>query len=153
MPDAEFDDEIWMRVDDPSQRAWAAEKARIDAMRNMTMELGVFSVGLGIVIAALLIFGVMISQSPRGDISPLGLAILLVPSLLLVLAGTHVLVMRSKLSVKLAKWIVALAFVGQALCTWNPINWIFSAVCLYLVWRTANRAIQQLDRSNPITQQ
>jgi hypothetical protein len=147
MTDEQLGDDVWMRREGDKQRAAekAAKKAARDALRDMTTELGVFVIGLGIIIAALMIFAAMIFQSPGADFSPSGLAVLLTPSLVMVIAGTCVLLSRTKLSVRLATWIVALAFVVQSILSMNPINWILSAACLFLIWRTAGGAIRQIE--------
>jgi len=148
MVNQEFGDEIWMRSEPPEKRIVAPAKG------DKSKELGVFCIGLGVILAALMIYAAMLGPSPAiNNPPPIGLVVLtLIPSLVLMGAGVFVYFDRSKWSVKLASAIVTLAFVGQALLSWNVINWIFSAVCLYLVWRTAEQASQQLDRRSRITE-
>jgi hypothetical protein len=150
-----FGDEIWMRPEAEKKRVVASEKAVRQVTGDKTKELGVFTIGLGIINAALFIAASVILQSPGADLSKFVTfaVVVLTPSLILVLTGAYVLFGRTKLSVNLAKSIVTLAFFGQALLIWNPINWLFSARCLYLVWRTAGQATQQLNRSRQITKQ
>jgi hypothetical protein len=145
MSNDEFDGDVWMRTEGSEKRAARdAEKAAKDALRDKTKELGVFTIGLGIIVAALFTFAAFVLPSPSGQISPSRFAVVLAPSLVFVLTGLYVLLIRTELSVDLARWIVTIAFAGQALLSFHLVNLIFSAVCLYLVWRTAGQAIQQL---------
>jgi hypothetical protein len=74
-------------------------------------------------------------------------AVLFAPSLILVVAGLYALLSGTSLSVQLATCIVTLAVVAQALFSMDPLWMILSVGCVYLVWRTARQAKQQL-RSN-----
>jgi hypothetical protein len=146
MANEEFGNEIWMRSEG-TKPSVASDAARA-AVGDKTTELGVFAIGLGIIVASLLSFALFLMPTliriPATDFSLPTLAVTFAPSLSLVLAGIHVLLSRTTLSVDLAASIVTIAFVGQSLLTMNPFTWIFAAVCLYLIWRTARQAKQQL---------
>ena len=145
MANEEFGSEIWMHPEPAENRVVASDRSPIG---DKTRELGVFAIGLGIIIASLLSFALFLMPTliriPATDLSPPKLAVTFAPSLFLVLAGIYVLLSRTTLSVDVAASIVTIAFVGQSLLTMNPLAWIFSAVCLYLIWRTARQAKQQL---------
>lgn len=121
-------------------------------MRDKTRELGVFTIGIGIIFGALTVYVAMISQSPSGNATAFAVVVGLIPSSIFVLAGIYLLVIRSKMSVKFTKWIVTLAFVADALLSLNPIKWVVSAACLYLVWKTAGQAIEQLNRGGEVAE-
>jgi hypothetical protein len=110
---------------------------------DKTKELGVFTIGLGIIVASVLILFFLVVPTPSQS-SPFRGAVAFAPSLSFVLAGIYVLFSRTTLSVDVAASIVTIGFVGQALLIPHPVVWIFSAVCLYLIWRTAGQAKQQL---------
>jgi hypothetical protein len=90
MADEEIGDEIWTRSEPAEKRVVASDRP---ALRDKTKELGVFTTGLGIIIAAILI---LIAMTSLATFQPLKFSILLTPSLLLVVAGICVLVSRSE---------------------------------------------------------
>jgi hypothetical protein len=92
MADEEIGDEIWTRSEPAEKRVVASDRP---ALRDKTKELGVFTTGLGIIIAAILI---LIAMTSLATFQPLKFSILLTPSLLLVVAGICVLVSRSERS-------------------------------------------------------
>jgi hypothetical protein len=145
MANEEVGHEIRMRTEAAEKQVVASDRT---PMGGKTRELGVFAIGLGIIIASLhsfvLFFMPTLFRFPAADLSPPNLAFTFAPSLFLVLAGIYVLLSRTPLSVDVAASIVTIAFVGQSLLTMNPLAWIFSAVCLYLIWRTARQAKKQL---------
>jgi hypothetical protein len=120
-------------------------------MQDKRRELGVFTIGIAIIFGGLAVYVAMISDG-RGQQAPLAIAILLIPSLVLVLAGICVLVMRSALAVRMTAVIVTLTFLADAVMSLNPIKWLVSAACLYLVWKTARQAIAQLQGGGNVTQ-
>lgn len=110
---------------------------------DKTKELGVFSIGLGIIVAFVVILFYLVV--PRiSHFSPFRVALAFAPSLSFVLAGMYALFSRTTLSVDVAATIVTIGFVAEALLIPHPVGWIFSAVCLYLIWRTARQAKKQL---------
>jgi hypothetical protein len=110
----------------------------------------VFTIGIGLIFATLAAYVVMISQSPTQAAVAVALIFGLIPSAILVLSGVCVLVLRRPLAVRLTAGVVTLAFIADALLSFNPIKLIVSAACLYLVWRTAGQAIAQLKGGGPI---
>jgi hypothetical protein len=111
-------------------------------MQNKTLELAVFTIGLGLIASALIIYTQMISPY-QGSLLPIVIAS--VPGSILILAGLCLFFVRRKVAVQVVAWIVTVAFVADALLTLNPIKWIISAFCLYLIWRTAGQAIRQIE--------
>jgi hypothetical protein len=135
----DWGNDVWMRP----ERDNSAKAVRAPPTGDKTRDLGVFAIGLGIISASLLIF-VLFFMPPAPDLSPPKLAVAFSPSLFLVLVGIYVLLSRTTLSVDLAAVIVTIGFVAQALLVMSLVWWIFSAVCVYAIWRTAGQAKQQL---------
>ncbi len=119
-------------------------------MQDKTRELGVFTIGIGLIFAALTAYVVITSQEPRQTVVAVALIVGMIPSAILILAGLCALVLRTPLAVRLTAGVVTLAFIADAILNLNPIRLIVSAACLYLVWRTAGQAIAQLNSGGNI---
>lgn len=115
-------------------------------MRNKSRELGVFTVGIGIIFSAIVLYGLFITPLRGQEGVILKFVPFLIPGAILVLAGVCLLAIPSKTTVKVATGIVTFAFVADALLVFNPIKWIISAACVYLVWKTARQSLEQIAR-------
>ncbi len=153
MADEELGKEIWFASEADERRVGSSNESPAQFKGDKTKELGIFAIGLGVIIALLSIFAAVVLQPSGATVSVSRLAVVLSPSLVFVLAGIAVLLIRSSLSVDVARWVVTLAFLGQALLTMNLFNWAFSIVCVCLVWRTANQAIEQLNGNRQAVEQ
>ena len=72
-------------------------------------------------------------------------ALFLLPGATMALAGTLLLAIRNKYFVRITVVVLTLAFLVDALLSFNPIRWAISGACLYLVWRAGRQALVEVQ--------
>jgi hypothetical protein len=116
------------------------------AMKDKTKELAVFTIGLGIIGALLMVCVILVgSQSVVQEGHVFRMVVMFLPAMMFISAGAFVLALPSKMTIAIAVAVITVALVVQAILSFNPINWIISFGIAYLVWKTARQATSQID--------
>jgi hypothetical protein len=120
------------------------------AMENKSKELGIFTIGLGLIGALLTTYVVMAlagpaPASPMHDGAAFRLAILMIPSIVFIASGIVVLAFPSRTTIKMVVALLTLALIADALLSFNPIKCLISFGVICLVWKTARQALSQLS--------
>ena len=126
---------------------WTASSSSEEKQpRSKVSELGIFAVGLGILTIVLPIYVVAMSFDPR-PIPPEAFVLMSLPGAAMVLMGSLLLAVRNAAFVHLTAWVVTLAFVADFLLSFriNPIKFVISGGCVWLVWKTTLQALEELD--------
>jgi hypothetical protein len=114
-------------------------------LENKTKELGVFTIGLGMIGAVLTTYLVAISPEPTQNGAALRLAILMIPSMVFIFAGIWVLAFPCRTTIRVAVGLLTIALIFDALFSFNPVKCVISFGIGYLVWKTARQAMEQLQ--------
>lgn len=116
------------------QPAWKRSKVR---------ELGVFAVGLGAILMALTAWIIWGVRRPGPPVLLSRAALLLIPGFVMAVSGVLLLVLRSRMCVKMTVAVLTLAFVADALLSFNPVKLLISGGCVYLIWKTGRQALTE----------
>jgi uncharacterized membrane protein len=114
-------------------------------LENKSKELGVFTIGLGMIGALLTLYVVLAMSGPAQEGAILRLAILMIPSLVFVFAGIWVLAFPCRTTIRVVVGLLIVALIADALFSFNPIKCLISFGVACLVWKTARQAMEQLQ--------
>lgn len=111
-------------------------------MENKVAELGVFTIGLGLIGAALLGYTAYL-EPPRDAAETSLVAGLLIPGVL-VLLGSLTLLLREEFLVRATHVLLIAGWLLGAVLSLNPIGILIAIGAAYLVTKTANQAVEQI---------
>jgi hypothetical protein len=114
-------------------------------MRTKVQELGIFAIGIGILLAALLLW-LMYATSPqpgreRSSVFP---AVTLSICAICVVLGVLTLRLKSRLIIQLTVAVLILGFIAELLISFNVIKAIISACVIWLIIKTGREALKEV---------
>ena len=117
-------------------------------MKSKVSELGVFAMGVGVLVIAMTLYVQYMLAERRSDASAKSLLFVLTPFVVLFIAGLLTVIVRNAATIVFTMIAVTLSFGADALLSGGPIKLAFAAGCIWLTISTGLKALKEIQSSD-----